>query len=179
MSSISPPVITGTPRVGTPLSASTGTWSPSDGSYAYQWFANGTAIAGATAATYTPTLAVLFKHLTVRVTASKAGYVSASAVSAPTTGVGLGLIINLSRPAVSGTRKAGRTLTASAGTWSPAGLTLRFTWLRDGRVIKGAHDRTYKLTRASKGHRISVRVKAFRSGYAPAVGTSLRTARIR
>jgi hypothetical protein len=179
MSSITPPVITGTPRVGSPLSASPGTWSPSDGSYAYQWFANGTAIAGATAATYTPTLAVLLKHLTVRVTATKANYNSTSALSASTAAVGLGQITNINLPLISGTKKAGRTLTASPGAWRPGSLTFRYTWLRDGRVITGAHDRTYKLTKASKGHQISVRVKAIRLGYATAVSTSHRTVKIR
>ena len=178
ISSIAPPAISGTPRIGSPLTASPGTWSPSDGSYAYQWLANGTPITGATAATYTPTLAVFFEHLTVRVTASKAGYKPASALSAPTAAVGLGPVININPPSISGIRRTGHTLTAIAGTWSPGNLSFRYTWLRDGRVITGAHDRTYKLTSASTGHRISVRVKATRPGYTAAVSTSHRTVRI-
>jgi hypothetical protein len=179
MGSVSAPVITGTARVGSPLTASPGTWSPADGSYDYQWLANGTAITGATTATYMPTAPVVGTHLTVRVTASKTGHNSASVLSAPTAAVAPGQIANTVLPSIYGTKRVGRILTARPGTWSPGQLTYRYTWLRDGRAIAGAHDRAYKLTRVSRGHRISVRVKAIRTGYTTAVRTSPRTIRVR
>lgn len=179
ISSVSVPTLSGTSRVGSQLVASPGTWSPSASTYAYQWCANGVAIVGATGPTYVPGADVLSKHLTVRVTASKAGYQSATALSAPSAAVGLGQIVNVGLPVILGKKRVGRTLKANVGTWIPGGLTFRYTWLRDGKAIPRAHSRTYKLTRASKHHRISVRVKAVRVGYATAAQTSHRTVRIR
>ncbi len=48
-----PPVITGTPTAGKKLSCSTGSWTHSPTSYAYQWYRNGTLLAGFTTSTYT------------------------------------------------------------------------------------------------------------------------------
>ena len=47
------PVITGTVQVGQVLSASTGSWTNSPTSFAYQWQREGSAIGGATSSTYT------------------------------------------------------------------------------------------------------------------------------
>lgn len=54
--------------------------------YTYQWFAGGTAIAGATASTFTPTSAQLGKVLTARITATNLSG-SASGYAAPTTAI--------------------------------------------------------------------------------------------
>jgi hypothetical protein len=75
------PVITGDPIVGETLAASTGTWSNSPLSYAYQWRADGVAISGATAATYVLTETEIDADITVTVTATNEGG-SASATSA-------------------------------------------------------------------------------------------------
>ena len=47
-----PPVISGTPRPGQRLSCSTGRWTNSPTSFAYQWYRNGTPLAGFTGPTY-------------------------------------------------------------------------------------------------------------------------------
>jgi hypothetical protein len=82
------PAITGTPTVGRPLSASTGTWSGTPPlSYAYQWQRckpGCLPINGATASTYTPTVADVAARLTVMVTASN----STGTGSASSTAVG-------------------------------------------------------------------------------------------
>ena len=49
------PTISGTPAVGSQLTANPGTWTPSGASFAYKWYANGLPIAGATQQTFTPT----------------------------------------------------------------------------------------------------------------------------
>lgn len=79
------PAITGTARVGQVLTGSTGTWSGTP-TYARQWYANGAAIGGATAATYAPVVSDVGKTITVAVTASEDGK-SWTVVSAPTTAV--------------------------------------------------------------------------------------------
>ena len=76
------PVITGTAQVGKVLTSSTGTWTGAT-SYGYQWAGNGTPIAGATAASYTPVSGDAGHTLTATVTATGSGG-TASATSAPT-----------------------------------------------------------------------------------------------
>jgi hypothetical protein len=88
------PEITGTAKIGTELSATTGSWSPTPTGYAYQWLrcpstatvpADADAcvtIAGATRATYTLVAADVYGRVMVRVTAGNASG-SDSSVSAP------------------------------------------------------------------------------------------------
>ncbi len=91
---IARPAISGTAKIGTELSTTTGAWSPTPTGYAYQWLrcpstATGPAdadacatIAGATRATYTPVAADVYGRVMVRVTAGNASG-SDSSVSAP------------------------------------------------------------------------------------------------
>ena len=70
------PTITGTATVGQTLTASTGTWTgDATITYAYQWFASGQAIPGATSATYDLTSNETGDKISVRVVATNAaGY---------------------------------------------------------------------------------------------------------
>lgn len=76
------PKISGTPVVGRVLTATGGTWSSSDVTRSFRWLRNGSPIAGATASTYKPTTSDIGKSLSVRVTASKVGFVDGTATSA-------------------------------------------------------------------------------------------------
>ncbi|WP_307097445.1 carboxypeptidase regulatory-like domain-containing protein [Arthrobacter sp. V1I9] len=78
------PAITGTAKVGSRLAASPGTWGPAPVTLKYQWKANGIAITGATASTYTPTTTVRAKTVTVTVTGTKTGYTTVAKTSAAT-----------------------------------------------------------------------------------------------
>ncbi|MDG4806766.1 hypothetical protein O7634_08370 [Micromonospora sp. WMMD1120] len=84
------PAITGAAVVGGTLTAQPGEWTPSATSYRYQWSADGVPIKGATKATLRVDEGLLWKRLTVTVTAIRTGYADASAVSAATTKVGRG-----------------------------------------------------------------------------------------
>lgn len=161
----SPPTITGTARVGVKLTASPGEWTPVGLAYAYQWRADGVSISGATSSGYTPTAAVKGKRISVRVTASKTGYASRSATSAPSGVVLAGIIKNTGLPYITGTKRVGYTLTAYAGSWSPSGLTYRYQWFKGTTAITGATARTYKLPAGVRGKQIRVRVTASRTGY--------------
>lgn len=62
---------------------------------------------------------------------------------------------NLTRPTISGTATVGSTLTTTTGTWYPTPGSLSFQWLRDGSPIAGATGRTYVVTSADAGARLS------------------------
>jgi hypothetical protein len=82
------PTISGTAQIGQTLSASTGVWTNSPTSFAYQWSDSATGpIGGATASAYVPTSANLGHTLTVSVVATNAVGPSAPATSAATSAV--------------------------------------------------------------------------------------------
>lgn len=80
------PTITGSPVVGGTLTASPGAWDGPPDSFAYEWRADGTAIAGATGGSFVLTSAQLGDTITVHVTATNTAG-NASADSAPTAAV--------------------------------------------------------------------------------------------
>ena len=158
------PAIRGTTKVGATLTASAGTWKPTPTRLAYKWFRGGKAIAGATKSTYAVRGADAKAKLTVAVTATRVGYTTATKTSHATGAVTAGTL-SAPTPTISGTAKVGRTLKATAGTWSPSGVTRTYQWYRDSAKIKGATRSTYKLTKASNAHRITVTVTGRKSGY--------------
>lgn len=75
------PTITGTAKVGSRLTAVPGSWGPTPVTLSYQWYHSHIAISGATAATYVLRTADAGRTITVKVTASKPGYTTASRTS--------------------------------------------------------------------------------------------------
>lgn len=164
------PTLTGTPRVGRVLSAGTTTWGPGTVTRSYRWLRNGTPISGATGASYKLVAADLGTKVSVRVTGTKTGYPTVVRTSAART-VALGLLTS-STPKVTGTPVVGRLLKAYAGTWGPGTVATTFRWYRNGVAVKGATGSSYRLTKADRGKRVTVRVTGRRTAYATAVRTS-------
>ena len=164
------PAIAGKAQVGVPLSASNGTWSPV-GAYAFRWYADGQPITGAKGATFTPTAAQLGKQLKVTVTSTLAGYSTQSATSLVTDAVAPGQFSATAPPTVSGTPQVDQVLTATAGSWAPAG-TVAYQWLADGQPVTGATHTTYTPTADDVRRTMSVRVTVHQLGYADAVATA-------
>lgn len=67
---LSRPIITGSPKVGTTLKASKGSWAFTPTYYSYQWMREATDIPGATASSYTVTTTDINLHISCRLTAS-------------------------------------------------------------------------------------------------------------
>jgi hypothetical protein len=83
-------------------------------------------------------------------------------------------------PAVHGAARKGAVLRATTGRWNLAPTKVRYQWLRNGVVIRGATRPSYKLIRADVRKRVSVRVTASRAGVrAAASALSARTARVK
>ncbi|SDT74904.1 hypothetical protein [Actinoplanes derwentensis] len=170
--STSRPVISGAVAVGGTVRASAGGWTPAPGSYRYQWAANGTAIKGATGATYVIPASVLGKRLTVTVIADRVGHPSGTAVATATPAVVKGAAPKATtRPTISGTAKAGKTLTARVGVWSPKAGSYRYEWRVNGKLLKTT-TKTLKLTASMKGKKITVTVVALRPGHLNGRATS-------
>ena len=54
------------------------------------------------------------------------------------------------RPAITGTAKAGKTLTCSSGTWTNTPTGYAYQWSRDGTPIQGARARTYVVQKSDE-----------------------------
>jgi hypothetical protein len=81
-------------------------------------------------------------------------------------------------PTVSGTARVGSKLTASAGTWQPAPVTLTYQWLRSGRPVAGATGATYTPGAADRGAALTVQVTGTKPGYTSVTVTSAPTAKV-
>lgn len=167
------PTIKGTAGVGGKVTATTGSWSPVADSHTYQWQADGKAIAGATASSYTLPSALQGKQLTLVVTARKAGHPMVKATSAAVLVKGAAPKATKA-PSITGTAKVGRVLTANRGTWTPTPTSYTYKWYADGKLITGATRSTFTLTSAQRGKRITVKVTANRTGHLS--GTALSPA---
>ena len=161
-------VITGRRAVGLPLTASTGTWVPTPLSFSYQWYRNGVAISGATAKSYTPVAADRGKHLRVKVVASFVGYKKLTRESKRTMAIRTGVLVTV-KPTIS---RSGDTLTATAGTWTPAPVTLTYQWFLSGKKIKGATASTLAVPSDSLNKKVTVRVCGTKAGFHKACRTS-------
>lgn len=169
------PRVDGDPVVdGAPLVAVGPATSPAASSVTFQWRRDGVAIPGADGSLYRPVAADAGRAITVAATASRPWFESVTLVSPPVT-VRPGTLVATGAARVSGTARVGSTLSLTTPSYGP-GTTVTHQWLRDGRPIAGATARSYRLTAADAGRRVSATVAARRTGYATASVTSPATA---
>jgi surface antigen len=166
------PVIQGTVKVGSTLTATGGRWKPGDPTLAYQWRRNGRRIDGATSATYVVPRTDKGDRLSVRVTATKLGYPTESARSEAAE-VLPGDLTATSQPTVTGQPVVDGTLTATPPTWNVTPGSQSYQWLAGGNPVDGATTPTFRPGPAHEGLRIKVRVTATAAGYDPATTTSV------
>jgi hypothetical protein len=174
-SNTTPPSISGTTTQGQTLTESHGSWTNSPTSFSYQWErcdSSGrtcSAIAGASAQTYTLTAADLGHAIRVQETASNTHQSQHPAVSAPTGAVQAATApptppSNSAPPAISGPNMAGQTLAGSAGAWSGTSpMAFSYQWERCARScspIATATSSRYTLTGADVGATITLTVTA-------------------
>lgn len=168
----STPTVSGTARVGRALTVTTGAWARG-ATLSYQWSADGVAVRGATAASFTPSAAQKGKTITVTVTGKLAGYTSVSRTSKPTAAVASG-ILTAPTPTIRGAARVGTPLTAVPGTWT-SGTTLTYQWFANGAKIRGATSASFTPTTAQRGAKLTVAVTGTKAGYTSRTVTSKAT----
>ncbi|WP_286690718.1 LPXTG cell wall anchor domain-containing protein [Aeromicrobium sp. REDSEA-S38_B2] len=133
------PVIEGDAVVGKTLTASPAPSSDDDAMVAFQWFADGQPIDGATEKTLVLTDALVGKPVTVRQTVSRDGATEpganlAQATSEPRTVRAKPVDLTVTKPAtVEGKRIVGQTVTGSPATFSDPEAGVTSYWMVDGR----------------------------------------------
>ena len=170
-----PPAISGTAQVGQSLSSSSGTWSGSPSSYAYQWSRCNSAgascvdLGGATDPSYLLVAADEGATLRVQVTASNATGPGVAVTSDPSGIVAappLAVPVNSVPPAISGTAQVGQSLSGSSGTWSGSPSSYAYQWSRCNSAgascvdLGGATNPSYLLVAADEGATLRVQVTA-------------------
>lgn len=80
-------------------------------------------------------------------------------------------------PVITGTARVGSTLTATAGTWAPAPVTLSYQWKRAGVTIPGATGRTYTVRPTDAGAALAVTVTGKRGSFVTVAKQSASTAK--
>lgn len=161
------PAISGVAQEGETLSASTGTWTESPTSYAYQWKRAGADISGAASSAYALTPGDVGAAITVEVMAANSAG-SAAAVSDPTEAVLPLAPTSTAAPVITGTALQGQTLTVTPGSYTRSPTVTR-QWRRGGVAIAGATGLTYRLGSADVGAMIDCLETAFNAGGAIAV----------
>ena len=154
--------ITGTPRVGATLKATTASWGRG-ASFAYQWYRGDTPIVGATKSTLTLAAADLAEGIGVAVTGWSDGTSAVEIAEWTDVSVSAG-VLTAATPKITGTLKVGSTLTAVPGTWT-SGAALTYQWYADGAAISKATAKTYKVPASLAGKKVSVAVTGKKSGY--------------
>ena len=174
------PRISGSPTVGSTLTASQGSWSGNPTSYAYQWVrcprdggnpsgSNCAVIGGASTTSYVVAEADADRRLRVRVTAANADgqRTVASNATALIRRADTGRPSVAQEPTLSGTAAQGQTLRVAPGTWNGVQpITFTFQWLRcdtsgnNCLLQPGFRDDAYVLRDGDIGKTVRARVIA-------------------
>ncbi len=172
LSVVAAPTVTGTPQAGRTLTATNGSVNPTTAPADVRWIIDGDVIETG------GTLALLAEHAGKRLacdqTFTRADYVpvtvscvfpggatSIAVAPAPpgTPGTpGTSTWNVMKAPLVKGKAKVGKKLRAVLPRLSKPASSHRYQWLRNGKVLKGATKATYKIRKADRGTRLSVRV---------------------
>ncbi len=164
--------LSGSPRVGSTLTATATSDDPWASTLTYQWTANDAAIVGATSASFVLTRDLIGKQVRAVVTSTNAigsGTAAGSANDRTTSAP----LLAPTRATLKGTPRPGKILTVVTPTFVAYPTAKKtYQWLRGGRPIKGKTTSRYRVTRIDRGRRISCRFTITN-----AVGWKTRTSR--
>ena len=165
------PVVTGKPTVGYLLSTAVTPFGAGT-TYSYQWLRNGVAIEGAVDRKYEVKVTDLNSAITFRVCGSKQMFETVCLVSNSSV-VALGELNRKPNVVLKWTSlKTGSVISVKTSSWD-AGVSLAYSWLRDGVDITNEVQNSYRLTAADRGHTIAFKVVARKLGYNEVIRTSI------
>jgi hypothetical protein len=179
------PSIEGTPRQGSDLTASPGTWQWRNGAFTYAWQrcdASGNScdtVSGETSATYT--LGHDDVGSTIRVLVTAPGITASAVAAAPVTAVVQPTTPdNVNAPTVSGNAVTGAVLAATTGDWTDPSVSYVYSWERctTGGVcapISGTSADTYRIGLEDLGSTLRVTVTASNAAGAGVASSSPTT----
>ena len=155
----------GTAEVGSTLSAA-GDWA-TDALTTFEWLRDGHLIAGAESSSYNLASADRGHRISVRVTATRPGYldaVSTSGATSPVAAASGGVTpppvpptVTAGTVSISGAFRVGESVTAATRGWG-SGTRYLYQWLRNGVAIPGAQSRSYTARAQDLGTALSLRV---------------------
>jgi hypothetical protein len=163
------PIINGTGKVGTQLTATIGTWD-SAVTTSYEWLSANTVLGENGPLTLLPSY--VGSSITLAVTGTKL-HVDPVTTSASLTVLAGDLVTKT--PTISGTAQVGDTLTATVAAWGPGTVFLSYQWYANGQAIAGANSRRLTLAGLQAGTKITVAVTGAEFGYATAAVSSAPT----
>lgn len=132
---------------------------------AVAWRVNGVVRKGATGRDFTPTAADLGKELSCAVTLTNAGGSLTKESASVKVALGAPLKV-VKKPALSGSRRAGRPESVSSGTWAPSASSYSYQWYLGGSAIAHATSDRYTAPTKDRGKTLHCAVTAHRPGYA-------------
>jgi len=166
------PTFSATPKVDAAVTADLGSWTTGT-TFKYQWSVAGTPVSGATASSFTPTVADFDKAITVAITGSKVGYTTVTRTSEAETVIE-GDLVDSAIPTITGQAAVDQELTAVTDGWD-AGVLFAYQWSVDGDEVDGATEETYTVLDVDLGKKISVEVVGSKPGYSPVTASSVET----
>jgi hypothetical protein len=172
------PAVAGTTTEGQALTASTGAWTGSPTSFAYQWQdcdvlgESCVDVVGATASSYTLGAGDVGHTVRVVVTATNAGGLSSAdtLASAVVAGVVPPAPTNVGMPAVSGKTMEGQVLSTTSGAWTGSPTGFAYQWRHCNSFghsctnVEGATAPSYRLAASDVSHTMRVMVIATNAG---------------
>ncbi|WP_344110802.1 hypothetical protein [Nocardioides humi] len=174
--SVTAPSITGTPKVGETLAASTGTWDPAPDATTVTWFRSGSTDPIGTGEELVVPAEAEGELIGVVVTATKAGSADGVAFSAPQGPVlpagAASTVQSLVAPSVSGSPRVGRLAGVHPGVWSPAPDEVTLEWFRSGSTDPIGTGTVIVVPAEAEGETLTVRATAAKAGYTAGEATS-------
>jgi hypothetical protein len=161
------PQVSGSPRVGSTLSALTADFTPRQDSMSYQWFADKVPLSGQTGSTLVVTAAEAGKSITIRATGRRSSFDDLTVSSPPFGPIELLTMDSAATPTITGDPAPGRAVTVQVGPWEPAPTSFAYQWRLDGQNIANAVTASYTPKASDLGRALSVQVVGAKSGYAP------------
>lgn len=168
-----PVSISGSGKVGTPLTLNPPTWNmpPATVTTTYQWYRDTSLLTGQTGLTYDVVSADVGRAITVKATGTRPGYKTGTSTSNAILGALGDTVTSTAPPTISGVAAARETLTAHPGTW-PSGATFTYQWFVDDLAVARETRNTYVVRTRDAGLPVSVRVTASKTGYLPGSASS-------